>query len=124
MKRLTTFVASPGPPLVVARMMSNIFTAPSQRTTKVAAMIGPSIGRLTDQRVCHHEAPSTLAASKTSLGSARSAAAAMRATKGTDRQVSINTILTIVIVALPNQEIADTPQRTRKQYKTPHSGLR
>jgi hypothetical protein len=48
--------------------MSNIFTAPSQRTTKVAAMMGTSSGSVMERKTRHQPAPSMAAASKTSFG--------------------------------------------------------
>ena len=62
-KKRCTQVASPGPPCVIARISSNTANAKAVRSTRITAITGRSIGRVTCQKRRQAVAPSTAAAS-------------------------------------------------------------
>ena len=70
MKHETVSVAPPGPPEVTLMTMSASFSWKMMRSTIAVTLTGSISGKVICQKDCHGVAPSTLAASDSSLGSA------------------------------------------------------
>ena len=92
MKLVTVSVAPPGPPAVMVMTMSASFSLKMMRTMMAVSDTGSISGKMTLRKVCQAEAPSTRAASITSVGSACSPASSMIIMKGMKIQASSTAI--------------------------------
>src|SRR5690348_14022748 len=90
-------VAPPGPPAVTLMTMSASFNSNMTRSTTAVALTGSISGKVISQKDCQGPAPSTLAASFTSLGSACRPASSMMTMKGIHTQLSITAMLVLAI---------------------------
>src|SRR5690348_8363884 len=97
MKLDTVSVAPPGPPAVTLITMSASFSLKMILMIRTVMLTGSVIGKVTCQNDCQPLAPSTLAASSTSLGMACKPASRMIMMKGMDTQASMASILTLAI---------------------------
>src|SRR5437667_818362 len=93
MKLDTVSVAPPGPPAVTLMTMSASFNLKMILMMRTVTLTGSMRGNVTCQNDCHALAPSTLAASSTSLGIACSPASNMIMIKGIETQASIASML-------------------------------
>ena len=93
MKLDTVSVAPPGPPAVTLITMSASFNLKMIRMMRTVTLTGSIRGKVTCQNDCHAFAPSTLAASCTSLGIACRPASNMIMMKGIETQASIASML-------------------------------
>src|SRR5262245_12270042 len=89
MKDDTVSVAPPGPPAVTLITMSASFSWKMMRRTTAVTLTGSMIGKVICQNDCHLLAPSTLAASDSSLGNACRPASSMIMMKGIHTQASM-----------------------------------
>src|ERR1700752_1617352 len=97
MKLDTVSVAPPGPPRVTLITMSASFSLKMMRMISTVTLTGSMIGKVTCQNDCQPLAPSTLAASSTSLGIACRPASRIIMMKGIETQASIALMLTRAI---------------------------
>src|SRR6516165_6211721 len=97
MKLDTVSVAPPGPPAVTLITMSASFNLKMILIMRTVTLTGSMMGKVTYQNDCQPFAPSTLAASRTSLGIACSPASSMIMMNGMDTQASIASMLTRAI---------------------------
>src|ERR1700731_4497982 len=93
MKLDTVSVAPPGPPAVTLMTMSASFNLKIILMMSTVTLTGSMRGNVTCQNDCHPPAPSTLAASSTSLGMACRPASSMIMIKGIETQASIASML-------------------------------
>src|SRR6266571_6923618 len=93
MKLDTVSVAPPGPPAVTLITISASFNLKMTLMISTVTLTGSMMGNVTCQNDCHPFAPSTLAASCTSLGIACSPASRMIMMKGMETQASIASML-------------------------------
>ena len=93
MKLDTVSVAPPGPPAVTLITMSASFNLKMILMMRTVTLTGSMRGNVTCQNDCHPLAPSTLAASSTSLDIACSPASNMIMIKGIETQASIASML-------------------------------
>src|SRR5450631_1077057 len=93
MKLDTVSVAPPGPPAVTLITMSASFNLKMILMIRTVMLTGSMIGNVTCLNDCHPLAPSTLAASSTSLGIACSPASRRITMKGIETQASIASML-------------------------------
>src|SRR6266699_6793165 len=93
MKLDTVSVAPPGPPAVTLITMSASFNLKMILMMRTVMLTGSISGNVTCQNDCQALAPSTLAASSTSLGIAWRPASSMIMMKGIETQASIASML-------------------------------
>src|SRR5690242_15966277 len=89
MKLVTVSVAPPGPPPVTLITISANFNSKMIRRTTAVTLTGNMIGNDMCQNDCHVVAPSTLADSSTSTGSACNPASNKTIMNGIEYQASI-----------------------------------
>ena len=89
MKLDTVSVAPPGPPAVTLMTMSASLSSKMMRMMTAVTLTGSISGKTILQKDCQRLAPSTLAASSSSAGSACSPASSRTITKGILTQASI-----------------------------------
>src|SRR6185369_15932303 len=97
MKEETVSVAPPGPPEVTLITISASFNWKMMRSTMAVALTGSISGKVISQNDCQRLAPSTFAASESSLGRACNPASNMIMMKGIQTQASINEMLILAI---------------------------
>ena len=93
MKLDTVSVAPPGPPAVTLMTMSASFSSKMMRRITAVTLTGSISGKVIFQKLCQPVAPSTLAASSTSFGSACSPASSRIMMKGIETQASMAMML-------------------------------
>src|SRR5262245_14108390 len=97
MKDETVSVAPPGPPDVTLMTISASLSWKMMRSTIAVTLTGNIIGKVICQKPCHLLAPSTLAASDNSLGSACNPASSMIMMNGIQTQASMTAIENLAI---------------------------
>src|SRR5688572_10249578 len=117
MKDETVSVAPPGPPEVTLITMSASFSWKMMRSTTAVTLTGSMMGNVICQNDCHLLAPSTLAASDSSLGSACNPANSMIMMKGIHTQASIRAMLSLAIHGVVKKAGSSQP-RCRASVET------
>src|SRR6185312_8837905 len=116
MKLDTVSVAPPGPPDVTLMTMSASFSLKIMRMTIAVTLTGSISGKVICQKPCQGPAPSTFAASCTSLGKDCSPATSRIITKGIETQASIASIQIFAQTGSPKKDGVCTPiQRTKRE---------